>query len=196
MKRIVTSLAALALIGAGLTGCGSSPEPGADPSETIPAAPATSTAADTPSEPATPVGDAALAEQDGTLVDTDPQAGVVEGAGFEITVDPVAKTALFQTIDPESGEAYQNSALFDYTNGTFVRTVFVAAMGATFVYTSDLASDELQSIQNGEGEDVSDSVKEQSRWDNAVEGSATQRADIESDFEARYGMTVEKAATA
>lgn len=144
MKRIVTSLAALALIGAGLTGCGSSPEPGADPSETIPAAPATSTAADTPSEPATPVGDAALAEQDGTLVDTDPQAGVVEGAGFEITVDPVAKTALFQTIDPESGEAYQNSALFDYTNGTFVRTVFVAAMGATFVYTSDLASDELQ----------------------------------------------------
>lgn len=86
--------------------------------------------------------------------------------------------------------------VFDYANGTFVRHVFVSATGSAYVYTCDLATGELQMVQNAAGEDVSEAVRGQGRWESAGSGSATQRADIEKYFEARYGMTVEQAATA
>lgn len=194
MKRILVSVAAAALIGVAATGCGSSADSGASASAE-PASAATRVSAAASSSVAAAPG-ATLTEQDGKLVDRDPQAGVVEGTGFDITIDPAAQTALFQTIDPSTGDAFQNSALFDYANGTFVRHVFVSATGSAYVYTCDLATGELQMVQNAAGEDVSEAVRGQGRWESAGSGSATQRADIEKYFEARYGMTVEQAATA
>lgn len=196
MKRILASVGAAVLIGVAATGCNSQ----SDSAGSVSAEPASVTSsvssAASPSASSVPAGAATLSQQDGALVDTDREAGVVEGAGFDITIDPAAQTALFQTIDPGTGDAFQNSALFDYANGTFVRHVFVSAMGTTYVYTSDLTTGELQVIQNSAGDDVSEAVKGQGRWESAASGSATQRADIETYFEARYGMTIEEAVTA
>lgn len=193
MKRIFASIATAALIGAAVAGCGPSSDDASTPAET-PSTPATSASA--PASPSAPAGEATLTEENGLLVDTDKDANVVEGTGFDITIDPEAKTATFQQIDPASGEEFQNVDVFGFENGVFRRTVNVSAMGATFVYYADLATGELQSIQNAAGEDVSDSVREQGRWDSAQSGTQTERENIESYFEARYGMTIEEAVNA
>lgn len=196
MKRILAGIATAALIGLAATGCGSSSDTETSPSAGTPTASESAAAASPATTPAAPAGVASFTEQNGKLVDKDLEAGIIDDAGFEITIDQAAKTALFQTVDPATGDAYQNSAQYDFENGTFVRTVYVSAMGATFVYTSDLASNELQTIQNGDGEDVSESVKGQGRWDNAVTTSAEQNTEIQAYFQERYGKTIEEAVTA
>ncbi|WIY82838.1 hypothetical protein [Propionimicrobium sp. PCR01-08-3] len=190
MKRIFASIATAVLIGAAVVGCGSSSDDTSSPAET-PSAPATSASA--PASSATPTGEATLTEENGLLVDTDKDANVIEGAGFDITIDPEAKTATFQQIDPASGEEFQNVDVFGYENGVFRRTIYVSAMGVTYVYYADLATGELQSIQNAAGEDVSEAAREQGHWDSAASGTQTERENIESYFEARYGMTIAEA---
>lgn len=193
MKRVFVGIAAAALIGAVATGCGSSAESGAGASAAGSASAASSAGTAMSSAP---TGAATLTSQDGKLVDKDLTAEVIEGSGFEITIDPAAQTALFQTVDPSTGDPFKNSDLFDYANGTFVRTVFVSAMGTTYLYTADLASGELQMIQNAAGEDVSESVRGQGRWDSVASATATQQTDIESYFQTRYGTTIQDAVTA
>lgn len=204
MKKHLSAVIAAALIGFGVMGCGSDTESG-EPSVPV-SEPATEVEPETspPAEPAASEeveqteapSEAQLTENGGELVDTDPEASALEGSGFDIAIDPAAGTAMFQHIDPATGDAFEEYSAFDFGSGTFERKVFVEAMGAAFVYTSDLATDELQSIENADGEDVSESIRERGRWDSAEQDSADQRAAVEEYFEGRYGQSVEQAATA
>lgn len=175
MKRFLTSLAAVVIIGAATAGCSASPNAAQSSS------PAESSSAAAQSAPT-------LTKEGGLLVDQDPTANVVEGAGFKISIDPTAKTASFQQIDPDSGELFRGSSLFDYSKGSFIRTVFVSAIGKTFIYTSDLTSGDLQTIANEDGSDASEAVKQQGRWDTAAEGQRTEQNATEAYFKDRYGM--------
>lgn len=147
------------------------------------------------SSPAAPAASAMLTEQDGKLVDTDKEAKVIEGAGLAITVDPAAKTVTFQQIDPASGEKFQNFTTFDYTKGTMLRHLVSSAMGKTYEYTLELATNTLASVADDKGKDLSESTRQAGRWEKAEGETRAQRADFEAYFLARYGKSIEQVAS-
>lgn len=188
MKR-TTALIAAAVLGLGIAGCSSTDS--ATTASESPTVAASSPAASTNS--ATPASENTLTSQDGKLVDTDKGATAVEGVGFEITIDPQAKTATFQFIDPSSGEAFQDYGVFDYNANTYLRHLASSAMGKTYNYTYDLAGGELISVSDDQGDDLSQSVKDSGRWEKAQADTAEQAQAIQDYFQARYGMTIEEA---
>lgn len=136
-----------------------------------------------------------LTEEGGLLVDTNPDADVLDGSGVAVTVDPSAQTVLFELIDPASGEVFQDNFEFDYANGEFRHHKFVAAIGAEFNYVMDLESNEILSIIGADGEDGLAAVEAQGRLEGAQADRDFEREELETYFEDAYGMTVEEAAT-
>lgn len=182
MKYKLPIAALIALIAFGTSACGASG--GTDPTST-----STSPANSATAEADKPT----LTESDGKLTDKDPNAQVIEGAGFDIVIDPSAKTAAFQTIDPASGEAFEDSFTYDFAAGTFVRKHYVSMMGATFFYIADAATGELISVTDAEGTDVSDTLRQRGRWDSAAADTAELKTALDTWFKDRYQMSVEEA---
>lgn len=188
MKRTIALFAA-AFLGLGIAGCssGGSATTASDSPATATSSPATSVSS------ATPASENTLTSQDGKLVDTDKEATAVESVGFQITIDPQAKTATFQFIDPSTGDAFQDYGVFDYNANTYLRHLVSSAMGKTYNYTYDLAAGELISVSDDQGNDLSQSVKDSGRWDKAQTETAEQAQAIQEYFQGRYGMTIEDA---
>lgn len=174
------------VMGVGLTACGDN---GSD---------ADSTASGTPSATATgaessPAAGRTLTEQEGKLVDTDVEAKVFDGSGLKITIDPAKKTARFQLVDPGSGKDFSDYYVFDYSNQTMVNHKSVAAMGAVYDYTLDLGSNEVTSIKDANGAEVSDQVRKMGRFDQAQTDRVNERKALESHFQQQYGKTIQEA---
>lgn len=200
--RSIYAVGAAATLALSLTACGDSEEDTATPSETT--ASETTEAEDmdeaedtTEEQPddAAAGGEGELTEEDGVLVDTDLQANILEGSGIEVTVDEEAEMVAFELLDPETGESYSNTFEFDYANGEYRHHKYVSAMGATFDYTMDLESNEIESIIDSDGEEGIESVTQQGRLEIAQADRDSERQELESYFEDRYGMTVEEAVT-
>lgn len=191
MKIKALSALAAASLALTMTACGGETAPSASttPTTTTQAPSATPTPTPTP----TPTTAGTLTKEGDKLVDSDPKADVIEGAGFAITVDPAAKTARFTQIDPASGAEFQNFSEFNYADNTFVRQNVVAAMGKTYVYTIDLATNTMTKVTDGDGADLSESMRSSGRWDKGQADTVAQAKAIADYFEARYGMSVEKA---
>ena len=197
--RSIYAAGAAALLTLGLSACGDSDDdlvPSADTIDVERAEPETESTDETeePSEDVPSDGAGELTEEDGLLVDTDLEANVIEGSGVAVTVDQEAQIVLFELLDPDTGDSYTNTYEFDYEAGEYRHHKFVSAMGATFDYTMDLGTNEIQSIIDSSGEEGIDAVIEQGRLEIAQADRDAEREELENYFEDRYGMTVEEAA--
>lgn len=190
MKRSIALIAA-AVLGLGMAGC-SSGNSASTPSGSSAQTPMSTASSSAPS-PATSTAEHTLTSQDNKLTDTDKDATAVEGSGFEITIDQSAKTATFQFIDPASGEAFQNYGEFNYADNTYLRHLVSSAMGKTYNYTFDLTSNTLVSVFDDEGNDLSQSTKDNGRWEKAEAETGDQAQAIQDYFQARYGMSIKDA---
>ena len=196
--RSIYAAGAAALLALGLAACGDSDDE-ATPTDTIDvetAEPDTEAPEETEehSEDVPRDGAGELTEEAGLLVDTDLEANVIEGSGVAVTVDQEAQIVLFELLDPDTGDSYTNTYEFDYEAGEYRHHKFVSAMGATFDYTMDLGTNEIQSIIDSSGEEGIDAVIEQGRLEIAQADRDAEREELENYFEDRYGMTVEEAA--
>lgn len=193
MKRTISTLAVAALLGGLLAGCSSDKTETSSSPQARPASSASTASSNAPTS-TDQQGTGKLTEKDGKLTASDPKATALKDVGFDITIDPAAKTALFQHVDPKTGEPFKNHSKFDYKANTFERLVFVSAMGATFVYTMDLKTNKLLKIADAEGKDVSAPVRKQGRWDKAEADTVKEHEAIEKYFADTYGQPLEKAA--
>ncbi|MDO5092755.1 MAG: hypothetical protein Q4D79_04940 [Propionibacteriaceae bacterium] len=182
MKKLTATLAVCLSFGLGLVGCSSGngqPTPAAsEPTASSPAAQPT------------------LAQEGTLLVDTDPNAQVVDGAGVKVSIDQTAKTATLQLIDPQSGQDFANYYVFDYGARTMLSHRLVEVMQKEYDYTLDLGTGELVVIVDAEGKDAMGPLKEMGRFDKAQTDRAQERTDLEAWFQGRYGKTLEEAVLA
>ncbi|EPH06840.1 hypothetical protein HMPREF1531_00442 [Propionibacterium sp. oral taxon 192 str. F0372] len=183
MNKIVPALALAALFAIATTGCG---QASSEPSESAPGSSAMTPEASGSADTAT----GKLTETDGKLTDSDPQAAVIEGAGLSVEIDQTAKTAVFQAIDPATGDPFQDSLTYDFAAGTFVRKHFVSAMGATFLYNAEPNTGELLSVTNDAGEDAGEALRQRGRWDTAAAETMAIKTALDAWFLQRYGKTV------
>lgn len=197
--RSIYAAGAAALLALGLAACGDSDDD-ATATDTIDvetAEPDTDAPDETEeqSEDVPSDGAGELTEEDGLLVDTDLEADILEGSGVAVTVDTEAQLVQFELLDPDTGESYTNTYEFDFGNGEYRHHKYVSAMGATFDYTMDMETNEIQSIIDSSGEEGIDAVIEQGRLEIAQADRDAEREELETYFEDRYGMTVEESAT-
>lgn len=133
---------------------------------------------------------------DGVLTATDLEAGLAEGAGVRITIEPGAGgTATFQLVDPASGDDYSDYFIFNYADRTFVRHHNVAARGMTYNYTMGLDDQILTGIADDEGNDASEAVREHGRWDSAQTETAELMTATQEYFQNTFGVTIEEKVT-
>lgn len=205
IHSIYAAGAAAALV-LGLAACGDT-EDDPTPMNTDPAVEQTEESEDDSTDPADDPtetedsedvsGDGAgeLTEEDGVLVDTDLEANILEGSGVAVTVNQDEQTVLFELLDPQTGDSYENTFEFDFDAGEYRHHKYVSAMGATFDYTMDMETNEIQSIIDSSGEEGIDAVIEQGRLEIAQTDRDSEREELEQYFQDRYGMSVEQAAT-
>ena len=182
MQKMTATLSACLVLGLALVGCsgGSSGQP----SDSAPAA------------ASSPAAAPSLTQEGGKLVDTDLTAKVFKDSGLKVTIDPVAKTAAFQLVDPNSGENFTDHYTFDYNAKTMSCHRFVSAMQKGFDYTVSLESGELTAVVGEDGADAIPGLKQMGRFDKAQSDRVKEQKDLEAWFKERYGKTIEEAATA
>lgn len=66
-------------------------------------------------------------------------------------------------------------------------------MGATFFYIADATTGELISVNDAEGNDVSETLRQRGRWDSAAADTAELKTALDTWFMERYEMSVEEA---
>ena len=181
VKKITATLSACLAAGLVLAGCS-----GSNTGQSPASSPAASSPAAAPS----------LTPEGGKLVDTDLQAKVFKDSGLKVTIDPAAKTAAFQLVDPNSGENFTDHYTFDYTAKTMSCHRFVSAMQKAFDYTVSLETGELTAVVGDDGTDAIPGLKQMGRFDKAQSDRVKGQKDLEAWFKARYGKTIEEAATA
>ncbi len=199
----ISAAAVAAVLGLSLTACGggTNPEPtntqqpiasatSQVPSPTTPAAAPTST-------PSKPAAEATLTKgADGKLTDTDMKANVIEGAGIRIEIDPAAKHARAQTVDPATGGDFADWFEWDFNSGIFTRHHLGARSGTMTRYQADIKTGELQEIISADGQPMNDRIKQMGgAWDTSVNDTKQAHNGTEEWFKKRYGMTIEQAAT-
>ena len=175
MKKITATLSACLAAGLVLAGCSGS---------------------NTGQSPASSPAASSLTPEGGKLVDTDLQAKVFKDSGLKVTIDPAAKTAAFQLVDPNSGENFTDHYTFDYTAKTMSCHRFVSAMQKAFDYTVSLETGELTAVVGDDGTDAIPGLKQMGRFDKAQSDRVKEQKDLEAWFKERYGKTIEEAATA
>lgn len=181
MRKLTATLSACLAAGLVLAGCS-----GGSTGQTPASSPAASSPAAAPS----------LTPEGGKLVDTDLTAKVFKDSGLKVTIDPVAKTAAFQLVDPNSGENFTDHYTFDYTAKTMSCRRFVSAMQKAFDYTVSLETSELTAVVGEDGADAIPGLKQMGRFDKAQADRAKEQKDLETWFKERYGKTIEEAVTA
>ena len=176
MKRFIAIAGICLAVGLGASGCASG-TPGQAPHSTASAA------------------GASLAKEGDKLIDTDLQANLFNGSGVKVTIDPAARTARFQLVDPGSGKDFSNYYVFDYAKQTMLCHRLVSVMQKEFDYTLNLGTGELTTVVDGEGNDAIPTLKERGMFDKAQKDRGQERGDLEAWFQKRYGKTIEEAAT-
>ena len=109
MKRFVVIAGICLAVGLGVSGCASG-TPSQAPQSTVSAT------------------GASLTKEGDKLIDTDLQANLFNGSGVKVTIEPAAKTARFQLVDPSSGKDFSDYYVFDYAKQTMLCHRLVSAM--------------------------------------------------------------------
>lgn len=176
MKRFVVIAGICLTVGLGVSGCASG-TPSQAPQSTVSSA------------------GASLAKEGDKLTDTDQQANLFNGSGVKVTIEPAAKTARFQLVDPSSGKDFSDYYVFDYAKQTMLCHRLVSAMQKEYDYTLKLDTGELVTVVDGQGNDAIKTLKERGMFDKAQKDRGQERGDLEAWFQKRYGKTIEEAAT-
>ena len=169
MKRFVVIAGICLTVGLGVSGCASG-TPSQAPQSTVSSA------------------GASLAKEG------DLQANLFNGSGVKVTIEPAAKTARFQLVDPSSGKDFSDYYVFDYAKQTMLCHRLVSAMQKEFDYTLNLGTGELVTVVDGQGNDAIKTLKERGMFDKAQKDRGQERGDLEAWFQKRYGKTIEEAA--
>ena len=70
---------------------------------------------------------------------------------------------------------------------------WVSAMGFTYFYSFDLNTRQLLKVENDDGEDVSEGMRNSGRWENAVETVAAEVEKMENYFRTQFGVSISEA---
>ena len=71
--------------------------------------------------------------------------------------------------------------------------LFVSAMGMDYYYIYDLSARALQKVENGEREDVTESLKNMGRFDSAAQTVSAEVEMLESYFAKQFGVSISEA---
>ena len=134
----------------------------------------------------------ALADNgDGTLSALDTTGSPIDG-GLNITVDKNEGSVNMQITDA-NGEDTVEFFKFTPADSTCHRYRYVSMMGTGFNYFFDYSAGTMTKIEDIDNNDVTDSTKEQGRFDSAESETKELVDSLMAYFEETYGMSIDNA---
>lgn len=132
-------------------------------------------------------------EVEGLTVYTDLKNSPFEDSGLKITLKKgdggYAKFVKTDLNGAETADYY----LFDYENKNFEKYYYVSAMGTAYHYYYDLGDAKVVKVENKEGADVTQSLKDSGRLEGAQATIEKEIEELESYYSTYYKMTIEEA---
>lgn len=143
-------------------------------------------------KPAEPAQEGKFAEVNGVLTYTDLKNSPFEDTGLKITIQKGSAVKLVKT--DAAGKETVDYYNFDYSDNTMTKFYYVAGMGKNYYYSYDLSSGQLTKVEDGDHQDITQTMKDSNRWDSANTKLAGEVKSLEDYFKAQYGMTIKEAA--